>query len=190
MEIAAAHRRLAGLNTIVGALSAARGGTTPDDKVEYQEMEADDRVRRDALADPLLRPMSLRRVERLVVERVGRERIVSQRRRNYSKLAELLRDRRGLSPLFPQLPQGAVPYAFPVRCAEPAVVFKHMRERGLPVLRWNRYWPGAIDSSSDVGRDWAHHVIQILCHQDLTELDMQTISAHAVDAAASQLRGQ
>jgi dTDP-4-amino-4,6-dideoxygalactose transaminase len=185
MEIAAAHRRLGGLNTIVGAISAARQRKAPQDEgAAYQEAEADDQVRRDALADPLLRPMSLRRVERLVVERVGRERIVSQRRRNYSKLAELFRDLRGLSPVFPQLPQGAVPYAFPIRCSEPAIVFKYLRERRLPVLRWNRYWPGAIDASSDVGRDWAHHVIQILCHQDLTEVDMQTISAHAVDAAS------
>jgi perosamine synthetase len=187
VETAALYERLPGLNALIAlaskVLSAVRGrssATAADPQTDGSEhVEA---VRAAALADPLLVPMQLRRVEQRLVERLDRQRVAALRRRNYERLAELLPAAPGMAPLFPHLPPGAVPYVFPVRLQEPDNIYAQLRAQRLPVLRWNRYWPGAIDSTRDVGRDWGHHVLQILCHQDLTLADLDTL-AHSLTAA-------
>jgi perosamine synthetase len=186
LELATRHAALPGLNAPVAlaskVLSALRGrskATLADQEGGSEPVEA---VRAAALADPLLAPMRLRRVERHLFERLDRGRIVALRRRNYERLAQLLPAGPGLIPLFPQLPPGAVPYVFAVRLESPDEVYAQLRAQRLPVLRWDRYWPGAIDAVRDVGRDWGHHVLQILCHQNLTLADLD-ILAHSLTAA-------
>lgn len=178
LEVAGEYGRLRGLNAPLNFLSKAlrfarrtnghRLASSP------QPVDASD-VRGAALADPLLVPARLRRTEEWLFRRVGWERIVLLRRRNYRNLAELIGGH-GLSPLFPELPEGAVPYVFPVWLDEPDEVYAALLARALPVLRWDRYWPGAIESRSDIGRKWGHHVIQVLCHQDLTLDDLSAVA--------------
>lgn len=141
-------------------------------------------VRSEALADDLLRPMRLRRLERWLVGHSHRQRIVENRRRNYRLLAELLTPTRARI-LFPELDAGAVPYVFPVHVPDPDRTYGELRTARVPAFRWDRYWPGAITSAADVGRQWGHHVIQLSCHQDLSEDNMRRIAAtvsHALDS--------
>lgn len=149
---------------------------------ESQKVVADAEVQRSALADHLLEPMRIRRVDRWLVQQSDRRRIVERRRENFLVLAEHCAGA-GLAPLFPELPAAAAPYVFPLWAEEPGLVYSEVRRRRLPVLRWDRYWPGAIDARGDVGREWGHHVMQVLCHQDLTTGDLQAVASILVDTA-------
>lgn len=192
LELGARYDRIAGCNTIVAlasrALSIVRGGVgdAANDAGAVSD-ETATRVRDAALRDPLLVPMRLRCAERWLVERADRQRIVAARRRNYSRLGDLLSAGADFSPLFPALLDGAAPYVFPVWFREPEPAYAELRRRGLPVLRWNRYWPGADDPAiGGVGRMWGHHVVQVLCHQDLTANDMEAIAGALVQSAGQR----
>jgi hypothetical protein len=187
LESAALHNRLPGLNALLrlaskavsavprGNINARDGGAQPRDSAAQ--------VRLDALADDLVRPMYLRHAEKWLFGRLESQRITAQRRENYRCLSGLIPNEHGVTPLFPDLPQGAVPYVFPLWLQEPDAVYSRLRERAFPVLRWDRYWPGAIDASHDVGRNWGHHLVQILCHQDLTSEDMRLIASGVLQEA-------
>ena len=41
----------------------------------------------------------------------------------------------------------------------------------MPVSRWDWLWPGVPDMAGDQGKTWSHHVLQVHCHQDMTDED-------------------
>jgi hypothetical protein len=139
-------------------------------------------VRAEARCDPLLEPMRLTRVEEWVVSRSSPAQIAA-RRRNFLRLAEEFRDRQEAAPVLPGLPPGAAPYVFPVRVAAPDAVYADLRAAGAPVLRWDRFWPGAIEAGDDLGRQWGNDLLQILCHQDLTPDDMTVVARALIEAS-------
>ncbi len=104
-----------------------------------------------------------------------RSRIVERRRRCFTKFAELLTGFHGFRPLFTQLPEGAAPYVFPLWVDSPDPGYGTLRELGVPVSRWDRVWPGVPPLIGDVGVIWSHHIVQLGCHQDLEDIDIQTI---------------
>jgi hypothetical protein len=76
----------------------------------------------------------------------------------------------------PMLPEFAVPYVFPLRVTQAEVVYRALRRTGVPVFRWDVVWPGTPSLPGDVGRRWAKEVLQLGCHQDLTEADVVQIA--------------
>lgn len=102
-------------------------------------------------------------------------RIADARRANYIRLAERLSGHERISPLFPLLPTGAVPYVFPLRVHAPDDVHRLLKQLGIPVFRWNLIWPGTPSFDNDTGMVWADEVLQLPCHQDLTHHDIERI---------------
>lgn len=143
-----------------------------------------EQVKEEALRDPLLIPAQIRRTDKWIFNRSAFFPSTQQRRTNYHRLADLLRDDPAVDVLFPDLADEAVPYVFPIRVSEVDRVYHALRALHLPVLRWDRHWPGAIESNDDVGRQWSREVIKILCHQDLSETDMATIARHVMACVA------
>ena len=90
-----------------------------------------------------------------IVTHSDRRRIVLARRRNYLELKSRLRSIPGARPLFPDLPDLAVPYVFPLCVDDPEPHFRAVRARGLPVFRWNWLWPFTPEIPGDIGRRWA-----------------------------------
>jgi perosamine synthetase len=113
---------------------------------------------------------------RWLTERTGRERLARHRRRNYALLSKLLAASSGARPLRPTLPDGVVPYVFPLEVDEPDRAYRAIRRQGVPVFRWDQLWPGVPANSSDVGLQWSRSVFQIGCHQDITESDVSLIA--------------
>lgn len=187
VEAAARFGRLPGLNAplrvMSRTLSPQMRQQVSSSEGETQTPPPPEEVRMEALADPLLRPRRLRRVERAIATHADRQRIVRNRRRNYRHLVDGLLQCRSVEILFPELPPSAAPYVVAVRVENPDVAYRRLRNLGLPVLRWDRYWPGAIDSTQDIARDWGHHVIQILCHQELTMADLDIIVSEFIRIA-------
>ncbi|WP_425257378.1 DegT/DnrJ/EryC1/StrS family aminotransferase [Rubrivivax sp. RP6-9] len=109
---------------------------------------------------------------RWVAKSLPRARVVDRRRANYRRLSEELRHSSVLRPLFPDLPEGVVPYMFPLWVDQPDPGCERLRAQGIPVFRWDRLWAGASQDAGDYGTTWAHHVLQIPCHQDIGEREL------------------
>jgi hypothetical protein len=187
-ETAAGYRRLpllGGAVRLAAKLLSVARRETGDDVDAAPGRPPPQAVRAEALADPLLAPARLRRVERWLVDHTQRARLVDNRRRNYLRLAERFAAVRGCRVLFPSLEAGAVPYVLPLHVAAAESVYPVLRTAGLPVFRWDRYWPGSPSAAGLGALDWGHHVIQISCHQDLTSANVDTM-AQQIEAAIRQ----
>lgn len=114
----------------------------------------------------------------------NRERIVMRRRENYERLRQALCNARGAHALFEGSAPGA-PYAFALWVDDAHRVYQGLRAQGLPVLRWDHRWAGTPDLDGDHGLRWSDHVLQLLCHQDLRERDIDTVSAAVLQLLAS-----
>ena len=103
------------------------------------------------------------------LSRLPRERIVARRRAHFAQLYQLTASLPGAHPLFGALPERAAPYVMPLWVDRPEPVYAALREAGCAVFRWDRVWPGTPTFDGDHGALWRNHVLQLLCHQDLTE---------------------
>jgi dTDP-4-amino-4,6-dideoxygalactose transaminase len=121
------------------------------------------------------------RVSRLIVAGANRVRIVEQRRRNYELLCELLGSIAGLRLLFPQLPVHAAPYVCPVQVEFADARYRALRNKGVPVMRWDQVWPGTPRIPGDPGDAWSHEVFQLVCHQDMSEDHVRIAARTLID---------
>jgi perosamine synthetase len=109
-------------------------------------------------------------------------RLVERRRENYLKLLSELSSVKGCRPLYSVLPEGVVPYMFPMFVDEPSTVYPALKSAGVPVLRWDD-----AESSCDVSRLYSRHLLFVACHQELTLKDIAWI-ARTIEATVSTLR--
>ena len=103
-------------------------------------------------------------------------RIAEARRSNYLRFAALLSGHELIRPLFPDLPPGAVPYVFPLDVDAPELLYPSLRACGVPAYRWDIVWPGTPSLPSDAAKRWSTHVLQLACHQDMSEADVSAIA--------------
>jgi len=175
LDVGARQGHLQGLNSAIGgtlwALRKLRGGALPslpaatagpDSTLESSEKHIDRALAHRALTTSC----------QLTARALPRQRIVQRRRANYALLAERLADHRGLHPLEPTLPADCAPYVFPLWVDDPDPGYVELRKLRMPVFRWERLWPGVPEQPRDHGVRWAHHVIQLACHQDLSADDL------------------
>ncbi|WP_295961203.1 DegT/DnrJ/EryC1/StrS family aminotransferase [Rhodoferax sp.] len=104
-----------------------------------------------------------------------RGRIILQRQINFASYASYFFNILGAKPLFP-ISAGSVtsaaPYVFPLWVDDPDSIYQSLRALNLPVFRWDRIWPNTTVFPGDTGALWSHHVLQLLCHQDLSTADI------------------
>lgn len=176
LEIASSHGRLAGANSLLRGVFAMKNlirGTPrrgivpiPSDWSESELL---------AEFDPSRVDLNLSRVARWVTEHTDRSRIIAHRRSNYERLNRLLEGIPGTHAISPRLPPGAVPYVYPLWSENPDERFLALWAEGIPAFRWDRLWPGTPVIANDSGLDWSRHVIQLPCHQDLSERDIDLV---------------
>ena len=102
-----------------------------------------------------------------------RGRVILRRQENFNVYAKHLADVAGARLLFPLPPNTAAPYVFPLWVDDADRVYHALRAQALPVFRWDRIWPGTPRLDGDVGPLWSQHVLQLLCHQDLSVADIE-----------------
>jgi perosamine synthetase len=180
LEDGARHQRLAGFNAaITWPLAMLRGRRAPlstpapsdDAAVDQETFGLDVGLAHRALSAP----------SRWVTSCLPRERIVQRRRRHYERLAQALAGHAGLRPLLPHLPPDCAPYVFPLWVDQPDPGYAELRRLRMPVFRWDRPWPHMPAFAGDHGPPWAHHVLQIGCHQDLGDADIGLLVRTLVD---------
>ena len=68
---------------------------------------------------------------------------------------------------------------------KPDPAFQRLRSKGLPVFRWHDLWEGVDEQDFPVSSYYGRHLIQVACHQELTEQDMCQLVEHVAGAIRS-----
>ena len=178
IDLGAEYRRLFGMNAIIsgafGVANSLRGRTVVRNRAESTDaFEA--AMPHDWLNDFAATAVASREASKWaqwVAGAVHRDRIVQARRRNYLILAKEIGNIAGVKVLMPQLPEAAAPYVFPIWVDDPSASYQALRKSGVPIFRWDNLWPDMPEIEHDRGRNWATHVFQLGCHQDLSVDDL------------------
>ena len=182
MESAASQGRLHGLNALIAAAAFAwdvLGGRQSSDSTCALGVHGGDG--RPSLAvlggvQEEQAQQALPAVGRWLAKRLPRARIVLRRRQNFSHLASLLAGFEAVRPLTRHLSPDCAPYVFPLWVAKPDPGYASLRALGVPISRWNWPWPGVPEIDGDCGRDWSGHLLQLACHQDLSDADVERMA--------------
>lgn len=116
---------------------------------------------------------------RWIHQHASEVRVASLRRSRFEQLVHALAAAPGAHVLLSSLPEGGAPYVLPlwVEGADRADwVYHRMRALRLPVFRWDRLWEGTPTLNDDQGPLWSRQVLQLLCHQSLSENDVEGIA--------------
>jgi dTDP-4-amino-4,6-dideoxygalactose transaminase len=116
---------------------------------------------------------------RFVLAAADQARIASHRRRNYALLLDGFRGLPHTTILFPSLPEGVVPYVFPL-LVEDDRVFPALKRRGVPIVRFGEFLWERVDDP--VAAEYSRKVLQFPCHQELTRRELDWIVAEVRDA--------
>lgn len=115
-------------------------------------------------------------VSQALIAGLPRSRIVARRQSNFARLASNTIGLTRARGLFQPNISTSAPYVFPLWVDEAERVYRALRELEAPVFRWDRVWPGTPSLTGDQGPDWSRHVLQVLCHQDLGNEDIDRVS--------------
>jgi dTDP-4-amino-4,6-dideoxygalactose transaminase len=108
-----------------------------------------------------------------LIRKMSQIRIAVSRRNNYTILLEALSGLSGCRPLFNKLPDGVVPYVFPLFVEEPEKFFKPLKNHGVPVIRFGEFlWQGMDMDTCPVSISLSKQVFQLPCHQELTPAEL------------------
>jgi len=193
LEISAHNGRLAGLNKGLTWLfnlkssrpSAAASEALGAQPVSEAQMIVDCDMGRIADA-PVLST-------RLIRASLPRGNNIRRRQRNFARYARHFVSVSGARPLLMQgaaSDLGFAPYVFPLWVDDPDPVYRMARAQRLPIFRWDRIWPGVPALTGDQGPLWSHHVLQLLCHQDLEESDIDEVAAALIQTMDDGLAGE
>lgn len=101
---------------------------------------------------------------RWLVAHSAHARVIRRRRENYLHWLAGVCDLPGIRPLFPVLPEGTVPYAFPLLTDTSGLLFHALKLAGIPIWRWE----DVAITDCPVARDYRLRLLQLPCHQDLS----------------------
>lgn len=108
------------------------------------------------------------KLSRAHISITAHDRITHRRRSNYLRWLEGITDAPGLRPLFPKLPEGIVPYAFPLLADAEGLLFHAVKLAGIPLLRWEDM---AVTDCA-ISRDYRLRLLQLPCHQGLRQEEL------------------
>ena len=114
-------------------------------------------------------------VARWACRRLPRARITARRRANFLQLKQALGGVSGCRVLLDLSPTDA-PYALPLWVDDAERVYQALRSAAMPVFRWDRVWAGTPELPGDSGARWSRQVLQVLCHQDLSEAEIALVA--------------
>lgn len=131
---------------------------------------------------PGLEKMLPLRLSRWLMAHGTHEHIASRRRANYLRWLEGMRLVPGVQPLFPELPEVVVPYAFPLLIDPKGIGFHLLKMAGIPFWRWEDM---AVTDCA-ISNNYRIRVLQLPCHQELSAEELNWM-IHNVQALFSQL---
>ncbi len=170
LDLAARH----GKPALLGPLWRAARHRRPTEKVAQADAGAAATVAPPLdVAEARRRPVA---VASLIARHLRGDRGAERRNAHHARLALRLAGCDALRPVVPVWPSGSAPYVAALWVDRPDPGYGRLRDQGVPVFRWNWRWPGTPDDPSEWGTQAAHHVLQVACHQSLTDADMDEIA--------------
>jgi hypothetical protein len=113
------------------------------------------------------------RYSRLVYRHADIAEIASRRRKNYSRWSAATMNLQHCRPLFPMLPEGCIPYMFPLYIEQPVPCFNWLKRIGVPIWRWD----SIAASTCPTANDYRLHLLHLPCHQSLSEIELEWMIA-------------
>jgi perosamine synthetase len=111
---------------------------------------------------------------KLIIEHQRKQRIVEKRRKNYLMLYDALSGLPHSRPLFEKLPEGVVPFVFPIYVENPELYFSRLKSARVPIWRFGEFLDDKVTNelcSNSV--ELSAHIFQFPCHQELTENEIK-----------------
>lgn len=113
-------------------------------------------------------------ISQQVIKRASKTRIAVNRRKNYIALQDALVGLPKCRPLFSNLPEGVVPYVFPLVADEPEKIIPILKNAGVPVVRFGEFlWQSTDAKICPVSIDLSRSVLQFSCHQELRPEELE-----------------
>ncbi len=109
---------------------------------------------------------------RAVIQRSDTKRVTDRRRDHFKRLLEHFDGTPGCHPLHHELEKNVVPYMFPLCIDKGAEVYAELRRRSVPVYRWD----SLATDRCPVSNSYAQNLVQIACHQELGEAEVEWIA--------------
>ena len=101
---------------------------------------------------------------------------VDRRRHNYWALLEGLAGLTGCRPIKSTLPEGVVPYMFPLWIDDLDRLFPRLEDAAVPMLRFGQFlWPEMAEDECPISAALSRHLIQLPCHQNLTDDEIRWV---------------
>ena len=121
-----------------------------------------------ALYSPAAASTASLRGSRWIVRSASIEDNIRRRRNNYRRWSEAVSHLANCHALFPDLPENAAPYMFPLHIEHPEPHFYWLKHLGVPVWRWDEM---AV-STCPIAQDYRLHLLHLPCHQALSEAQL------------------
>jgi dTDP-4-amino-4,6-dideoxygalactose transaminase len=169
-ESATKYKRFRGLNSVLATLFRAKNWRSPSNVQHDAEPTVASMMRDCDMSRVAQSPLGTAMILKAILPR---GRVILRRQENFNVYARYFADTAGARLLFPLPPNTAAPYVFPLWVNDADRIYHALRAQALPVLRWDRIWPGTPRLDGDVGPLWSQHVLQLLCHQDLSVADIE-----------------
>lgn len=187
VEEAVGYGRLAGLKPAVAAAEAAKRlirSAAPTAR-PVRDNPALERSGQIGGFDAAWVGISATAVSRFICRSVSRQRIIERRRHNYARLVDGFSRVPGCRPIFPTLPDGIVPYMFPLWIDRLAEIFPALEDRAVPMQRFGQFlWPQMDSDICPVTARHSHHSLQLACHQDIDDDGITAVIERVRSAAA------
>ncbi|MCI0667216.1 MAG: aminotransferase class I/II-fold pyridoxal phosphate-dependent enzyme [Methylococcaceae bacterium] len=132
--------------------------------------------------DPRWLTVHISWISKYIMRKSSVSRCTEGRRANYRFFAERFENIPGCRPIFRILPDGVVPYVFPLFVEDPDRVFPLIKIRRVPVYRWEEVNAGVCENSSLFSR----HLFQLPCHEEIRHEELRWISATVIDAVTAK----
>ncbi len=94
------------------------------------------------------------------------------RRKNYQRLVKTVARCKGGYALYPTLPAQHVPYVFPLVLGAPRIQFPAIRDRCIPLYRWEEISP----SGCPTAMHYRSSLVQLPCHESLSRKHLALIT--------------
>ena len=128
-------------------------------------------------------------VSRLTSSLVSRRRLVENRRAHYRRLLDAFSDLPGCRALLPEMGDNVVPYMFALWVDDLREAFPILEDKGVPMQRFGQFlWRGIGEETCSTSAALAQHCLQLPCHQDLREEEMEEMIATVRFAISGQTR--
>jgi hypothetical protein len=142
-----------------------------DETAVYHEIDGD-----GFSFDPDRIHTAMTRTTQAVVSWLSFGRVTAKRRQHYRRMLDGLGDLANGRPLLGDIGDNVVPYVFPFYVDRMDAAFPRLEDAAVPMQRFGQFlYEDVTPETCAVTADYSRNVIQLPCHQELTDGELESI---------------